>query len=135
VVDALDAMDEWLVNLQADHSADSPVVKVARAKPATLVDACYDGSGRKIVEPATLQGGGTCNSLYPAFSTPRLVAGAPVPDDVLKCALKTPTPTDYSVTFTSAEWVVLQQIFPTGVCDYSARGPWQAPLRGTWLSY
>ena len=109
-------------------------MKVARAKPAALVDACYDSTGRKIAEPATITGG-TCNALYPTFSTPRLVAGAPVVDNVLKCRLKAVTPGDYTVSFTAAEMVQLQQMFPSGVCDYSGPGGWQVPLGGTWLSY
>jgi Tannase-like family of unknown function (DUF6351) len=134
LAEALSEMDDWLVALLSDHSNDSPAVKAARAKPSTLVDACYDSAGQKIVEPATVQGG-TCNSLYPTFSTPRLVAGAPLADNALKCGLKALTPTDYAVTFTSTEWTQLQQIFPAGVCDYAHPGSWQVPLRGTWLSY
>jgi hypothetical protein len=131
---ALGAMDDWLEALVADQSNDPRTVKAARAKPAGLVDACYNATGQKIAEPATLQGG-TCNSLYPTFSTPRLVAGAPVVDNVLKCGLKAPSPADYTVAFTTTEWTQLQQIFPAGVCDYAHPGSWQVPLRGTWLSY
>jgi len=132
--EALFDMDDWLVALLSDPSNDPLQVKVARAKPATLVDACYNGSGQKIAETATVQGG-TCNSLYPTFSTPRLVAGAPLADSVLKCKLKTPVAGDYAVTFTSTEWSQLLQTFPSGVCDYSQPGSWQVPLAGTWLSY
>jgi hypothetical protein len=132
--DALWAMDDWLVALLSDHSNDPAPVKVARAKPANLIDACYDSTGQKFAEPATVQGG-TCNTLYPTFSTPRLVAGAPIADNVLKCALKPISLTDYTVTFSSSEQVQLQQIFPSGVCNYSSPGPWQVPLRGTWLAY
>jgi hypothetical protein len=131
---ALDEMDDWLVVLLSDQSNDPPAVKVARAKPSMLVDACYDSAGQKIPEPATVQGG-ICNGLYPTFSTPRLVAGAPIADNVLKCSLKPVNANDYAVSFTPTELMELQQIFPAGVCDYSTPGPWQLPLRGTWLSY
>lgn len=134
VSDALWAMDDWLVALLSDQSSDPPSVKIARAKPSRLVDACYDSTGRKIEEPATVQGG-TCNALYPTFLTPRLVAGAPIADNVLKCALKAISASDYAVTFSSSELAQLRQIFPAGVCDYSTPGPWQVPLRGTWLAY
>jgi hypothetical protein len=132
--EALWAMDNWLVALLSDHSNDVPTVKVSRAKPATLVDACYDSAGQRIPEPATIQGG-ACNGLYPTFSTPRLVAGAPIADNVLKCSLKPVASGDYAVTFTASEMAQLRQIFPSGVCDYSIVGPWQRPLQGTWLSY
>ena len=134
LAEALADMDDWLVTLLSDQSNDPPAVKVARSKPGSLVDACYDSSGNKIAEPATIQGG-ACNTLYPTFSTPRLVAGAPVVDNALKCSLKALTPGDYAVTFSSTEWTRLQQIFPDGVCDYSRAGNWQVPLQGTWLSY
>jgi hypothetical protein len=134
LANALSEMDAWLAALLSDHSGDPPAAKAGRAKPSTLVDACYNSAGQKIVEPATIRGG-TCNSLYPTFSTPRLVAGAPIAHNVLKCSLKPPAQRDYAVTFTSTEWTRLREIFPTGVCDYSQVGSWQVPLRGTWLSY
>jgi len=134
LADALSQMDRWLTALRSDTSSDPPALKLARAKPLALVDACYDKQGRKIAERARPQGG-TCNRLYPTFTTPRLVAGAPIQGNVLKCVLKPATATDYAVAFTEPEWTRLQKIFDTGECDYSQLGAWQRPLRGTWLSY
>ena len=87
-----------------------------------------------MAEPATVQGVRYI-TLYPTFSTPRLVAGAPIADNVLKCSLKPISPTDYTVTFSSSELAQLQQVFPSGVCNYATPGLWQVPLRGTWLAY
>jgi hypothetical protein len=80
-------------------------------------------------------GNTTCNSLYPAFSTPRMVAGEPLANNVLKCQLKAISAGDYSVTFTSAEMTQLASIFPQGVCDYTKPGVEQAPPAGTWASF
>jgi len=91
--------------------------------------------GTRIVEPATYQGGGVCNILYPAFSTPRMVAGGPLANNVLKCRLKPINYADYRVTFTNAEKAQLGSIFPSGVCDYSRPGVGQEPLEDTWLFF
>jgi hypothetical protein len=71
--------------------------------------------------------------LYPSHQTPRLAAGAPITDDVMKCQLKSIDPKDYTVTFSAAELQQLRQVFPAGVCDYSKPGVMQLPLAGTYL--
>jgi Tannase-like family of unknown function (DUF6351) len=68
--------------------------------------------------------------------TPRLLAGAPNTDDVLKCTLKAVDDADYApVVFTPAERARLGAIFPSGVCDYSRPGVGQRPLAATWIRY
>ncbi len=131
--DAIRQMDRWLENVLADASGDSLPVRVRRAKPADLLDACFTAGGTKIVEPQTLNGPGVCASLYPSFPGPRLSAGAPLTDDVIKCRLKPLDRAEYVVQFTSAEWQQLHQIFANGVCDWSRSGVDQRPLKGTWL--
>ena len=42
--------------------------------------------GTRIDEAATFDGPGRCNTLFPNHKNPRLVAGAPVADDITKCA-------------------------------------------------
>ena len=79
-------MDEWLTNLMRDTSSDSTIVKIARAKPADLVESCYTAAGERIIEPDF--SGGECNKLYPTFPSPRMVAGVPVTNNILKCQLK-----------------------------------------------
>lgn len=115
---ALDMMTEWL---------DKGI------KPRGAVDACWDVIGTKISEPATLDKPGLCNALYPSHTNPRLVAGAPIVDDVLKCRLKPIDGKDYKVTFTLDEMLKLRLIFPDGVCDYSKPGVNQERLAGTYL--
>jgi hypothetical protein len=131
---AIDTMTKWLDALVEDKSNASAADKVARAKPAAAVDGCWANDGTRIDEPATLDGPGKCNELYPAHRTPRLVAGAPLTDDIMKCQLKPIDPKDYKVTLTAAELGELSAIFPGGVCDYSKPGVMQAPLAGTYLA-
>jgi hypothetical protein len=133
---ALTQMDQWLTSLFADTSSASIHDKIVNAKPADLVDACFTANGtNKIVEPQVYSGNTTSNSLYPSFSTPRMVAGEPLANNVLKCQLKPIASTDYTVTFTSAELIQLGSIFPQGVCDYTKPGVEQTPPTGTWISF
>ena len=131
---ALDAMTQWLDALAADPAPLSHA-KVVRDKPAAARDAWFDDEGRKHVEKATWDGPGGYNATYPNHSEPRIVAGAPIANDVLKCQLKAPRPTDYKVTFTPAQWARLKAVFPTGVCDFSKPGVGQVPLKGTYQRY
>ena len=129
---AVETMSAWLDALKRDTSSAPSVEKVKRAKPNTAVDACWDSDGTRIDEPATFDGPGRCNALYPNHSNPRLVAGARLADDVLKCQLKAITTRDYAVTFSAEELTRLNTIFPSGVCDYSKPGIGQVPLGGTY---
>jgi hypothetical protein len=126
-------MDQWLTKIADDTSRDSKLVKLRRAKPADLVDACWtrDEHPTKIVE-RQMPTSGRCNELYPANSFPRGVAGSPLAADVIKCQLKPVSPSDYKVTFTPAEMARLKEIFANGVCDWSKPGVEQQPMTGTW---
>jgi len=133
---ALTQMDEWLTGLVEDGSHAPIQVKIRRAKPSDLVDACFTNNGTvKIAELQVYRGATTCNSLYPAFSTPRMVAGEPLTNNVLKCQLKPIDFGDYAVVFTAAEKAQLKAIFPQGVCDYSKPGVGQKPFEDTWAFF
>jgi hypothetical protein len=136
LAEALNQMDRWLTSLSDDKSSDPKIVRVRRAKPADLVDACWtrDDRPQKIVEPATY-GSGRCEELYPAHSIPRGVAGAPVSSDVAKCQLKPINSSDYSVTFTGEEMARLRRIFPDGVCDWSKPGVEQQRPTDSWQTF
>ena len=130
---SLTQMDQWLTSLGADTSSDSAIAKIRRAKPADLVDACFTQNGTvKIAEPQVFQGPTQCNQLYPSFSTPRMAAGGPLSNDVLKCSLESVKVSDYNVTFTKDEVSQLKRIFPKGVCDFSKPGVGQEPTESTW---
>lgn len=133
--EALTQMEQWLTAITNDSSNDPRAQKIVHAKPAELVDACYDATGAKIVEPLTYSGTSPCNTLYPSHGSPYLAAGMPLANDVVKCQLKSIDVKDYAVEMTPIELDRLQRIFPDGVCDYTKPGIEQRPLRGTWLSF
>jgi len=131
---AVAKMDEWLTNLAKDTTSAPGMEKIARAKPADLVDACYSANLERIVEPQTFSGG-ECNKLYPTFAAPRMIAGGPITNNVLKCQLKPIENADYAVKFSHADRERLKAIFPTGVCDWKRPGVEQQRPLGTWLQY
>ena len=130
----LDTMNTWLDAMAADPAPLS-IDKVVRHKPAEAVDTCWDASGVKIVEPASFTANNRCNALYPIHSEPRLVAGAPLTNDVMKCQLKPIDFSEYKVTFTGAQKARMKAAFPTGVCDFSKPGVGQVPIKGTYQKY
>jgi Tannase-like family of unknown function (DUF6351) len=128
-VGAIRSVDQWVENIVDDTSDDDAAVKVARNKPAGLVDACYTVTGERITDQTV------CRQLYPLHANPRLAAGEPLAQDVLKCRLKNVDPRGYAHPLTADQLSRLRAIFPQGVCDYSRGGVNQKPLAGTWLSY
>jgi hypothetical protein len=133
---ALTQMDQWLTSFTADTTPGPLPVKMNRSKPSDLVDACFTNKGTmKIAEQQVYELDTTCNQLYPAFSTPRMVAGEPLANDVLKCELMPVDLSLYKVRFTPAEGAQLKAIFPLGVCDYSRPGVGQQPPDGTWQAF
>lgn len=134
--EALQQMDQWLTALSKDAGPGAPIERIRRAKPAGLVDACWtkDETPQKIVEKQQYQAG-KCNELYPSYSFPRGVAGAPLSNDIIKCQTKPVSAADYAVTFTAEEMARLQKVFPNGVCDWSKPGVEQLPLAGTWQTF
>jgi hypothetical protein len=132
--EAIRQMDRWLLNIAKDTSSIPRSEKVVKAKPADLQDGCVAPGGKRINEKQRYQAG-ECNTHFPSYSSPYLVAGMPVANNVAVCQLKAIDPSDYKVQFTPAEMDRLRRIFPNGVCDYTRPGVEQRPLIGTWLSY
>ncbi len=132
----LSLMTQWLDAITADPAPLS-TAKVVRLKPADATDSCWnviDSTRHK--EKATYNGAGVCNALYPKTPAPRMVAGGPLTDDVVKCQLKPVNDADYApAVLTGPDKARLTSIFPDGVCDYSKTGVGQLALKGTWLSY
>jgi hypothetical protein len=129
---AIDTMSAWLDAVKKDTAATPSRERVRRTKPAGAVDGCWDMSGNRIDEPATFDGPGKCNDLYPNHKNPRLVAGARLVDDVLKCQLKPIDARDYKVAVSADEMTRLRSVFIGGVCDYSKPGIGQVPIAGTY---
>ncbi|MBC6468560.1 hypothetical protein HKK74_24130 [Actinomadura alba] len=135
---ALTQMDQWLTALAADGRPGSPIAKVVRTKPGDLTDACWtrDAQPRKVAEPQVPGNGTTtCDTLYPVWTSPRLVAGGPMANDIVKCRLRPVEPAEYGVPLTTEQAGRLRGIFPGGVCDWSAPGIEQQGLAGTWQSF
>ncbi|WP_119157267.1 DUF6351 family protein [Caldimonas tepidiphila] len=122
------AMSRWLDAVVADTS-DKPLArKIVENRPADVADRCTDGAG--VDMPASY-----CDAIVTSYTSPRIEAGMPFTDDVLKCQLKPLLRSDYyPVFFTDAQWSRLQQIFPLGVCDYSKPGVGKQ-LTVPWLNY
>jgi hypothetical protein len=134
--EALTQMDKWLSAIAADGSSKPKAQKVADNRPADLVDACYPqkagpliGAIEKITDVAR------CNTFFPYAGDARLVAGAPVTDDVLKCALKPVDAKDYAVAPTAEQLAQLRKVFPDGVCDYSKPGVGQTTKIVIWAVF
>jgi Tannase-like family of unknown function (DUF6351) len=123
---ALGVIDDWMANIRA-HPDDG----VAGNKPAAAVDSCFATDGTLIHAGSDSWAGildsrpaGPCTQQFPLNSSSRIVSGGPIEGSIFKCALK-PVATALA-DGTYAPWVPgaadvtrLQQIFPTGVCDYS----------------
>ncbi len=133
---ALAQMDKWLAAIAADNQSGSVHDKVVRNKPATLQEGCNtrDAQPTKVVETQRRESG-QCAAIYPAPGSPRVVAGAGIAADVVKCQLKPISIDAYGVAFTRAQQDRLQAVFPAGVCDWSKPGVEQQGLRGTWLRF
>jgi hypothetical protein len=125
--DAVFAVDRWLAKVHADHRKAPLARKIIEDKPDSVADRCTDGQGNE--QPVDV-----CDTTVQAYGTPRLAAGEPMTDDVMKCQLKPMVREDYPVEFTDEQWQRLQEAFPGGVCDYSKPGVSQ---RGAvaWLTY
>lgn len=130
-VEALELMNRWLDNIDQDHRPGTRAQKVARNKPAGLVDTCWSESGERIVDgPA-----GKCRQLYPYFGDPRTAAGSPIANDVLKCTLKPIDARQYSQHLSEEQLARLKSIFPSGACDYSRQGVGQQTIQEVWKRY
>jgi len=115
-LEAFSVMDEWLLS---GH------------RPDDAVDRCFTAAGAEIARGPHAWDGilnslrdGTCTTAFPIHSTSRIVAGGPLRGGVYKCALQSVSKAIKrglygSWTPTDAERERLEQIFPTGVCDYT----------------
>jgi hypothetical protein len=124
--EALAVVDQWMLNILANPGAG-----VAANKPPLATDRCFDAAGNEIASGDDVWAGildgepaGACTQQFPIFATSRIVAGAPLKGGVFKCQLKPVAQAiadaDYGVwTPDAAQQLMLEQIFPQGVCDYS----------------
>ena len=124
--EALEVIDEWMANIRAH-----PKRSVADNKPERATDRCFTTQGEEIARGDDVwsgilddRPGGACTEEFPLHSTSRIVAGGPIRGGVYKCALQSVEDAVAggaygSWTPSAAQLERLNQIFPTGVCDYS----------------
>lgn len=122
---AFEVIEQWLANIDRH-----PRRSVARNKPARAVDTCFTTQGDVIAAGPSVWNGildrraaGECTKRFPIHSTSRRVAGGPFEGGIWKCALQ---PVEKAVRNgvygpwrpDRAQVARLQQVFPSGVCDY-----------------
>lgn len=133
-IEVLDAMTRWLDAIEADPRPASHA-KTVSLRPTDAIDAWFDEDERKHAEPATLDPSSAFNQAYPVHGNPRIAAGGPQTNDILKCQLKPVDLSDYEVTFNEDQLRRLEQVFPTGVCDFGKPGVGQVEQSGTYVKY
>ncbi len=123
---AFEVIDQWMANIAAH-----PQRSVAENRPATAVDSCFATDGTLLDAGPDVWDGvldddpaGACAQRFDIYSSTRRVAGGPYRGDVFKCQLQPVTAAIASGLYgswqpTPAEVTRLQQIYPTGVCDFS----------------
>ncbi|MGP4113963.1 DUF6351 family protein [Streptomyces sp. 4N509B] len=133
---ALYQMAAWVEAIQADRRPGGALARVVRNQPADLVEGCWTAGGEWVAERQRPGVGTTrCNTEYPVFETPRMVAGAGIANDVVVCRRVPVDPASYGVPLTAEQGERLRRIFPDGVCDWSRDGVGQRGLDGTWLFF
>ncbi|SPK77654.1 conserved protein of unknown function (plasmid) [Cupriavidus taiwanensis] len=130
-------MDRWLTAIEADKSDDTIEIKVVRNRPLDVTDACFASAGDTDAEVAPSKDVGFMSSACPvqfAMTSPRVVAGGPLAENIMKCQLKpfNANDPDYGGTiFTAAQQARLSTLFASGVCDWSKPGIGQTTAEPT----
>lgn len=125
---ALLVMDRWLAAIEADDSGQPLERKVIANRPRQAVDSCWI-AGRQVTDMSL------CEPAFGYFGTPRMVAGQPLTNDIIQCALKPLDADDYAQPLTAAQLARLEKVYPSGVCDYRKPGVDQQPPAGPWFDF
>jgi hypothetical protein len=145
-----DLMNEWLAAVEADTRNVPLRQKIIERKPAGAVDQCWRSAVGWVADSAvcntgpnpsmasTVTGSGAtalnspADSEWPVWRDTRVASGESNASDIMRCTRKQPGRSDYTVTFSDAQWARLLAAFPSGVCDYTLPGigqvepqPWQ----------
>ena len=124
-VEAFELLDEWIINMQAN-----PELGVVGNKPESAVDMAIFADGTVALGPDVWDGilnddpPGPGTIAFPPFSSPRMVAGGAINGDIFKTHL---IPVEEAiergfydpVVLTAEQIERLNEIFPTGVADFS----------------
>lgn len=79
-------------------------------------------------------GAGPCSVALPVTGTPRMAAGMPLSDDIVKCQLRPLDPADYPGGLSAADRARLEALFPDGVCDYTKPAAEDVERSMVWVS-
>lgn len=140
---ALEELDSWASGLRERQRAApdrAAIDHIRTARPEWLVDSCWVGSTppRRVVteqRPLTAGQGDRCADAYPVHTSPRIVAGAPLSSNVVKCRLRPFDAEAHPADFTDEQAERAREVFSEGVCDWSVPGVGQQGPAGTWLRF
>jgi hypothetical protein len=128
--------DEWLTRAAASP-ADRPwAERLAANRPDAAVDTCRIDQDVIRGEHAFDQG--PCHDTFVPHGDPRIAAGAPLHNDILKCARR---PVDdevvaaHKVELSADQRERLGRIFADGVCDWTRPSPGAADWGGPWQNH
>jgi hypothetical protein len=131
-------LDEWLTAAESELEGSGGVWRdvLAATKPADAESRC-EPAGEEALAGPDANDDSACTAAFPIHEEPRMAAGGPRSGDIIKCAL---VPVDeatdqYEVDLSAGQLAQLEDIFPTGVCDWSEPGVGQAPLDTTWHDF
>jgi hypothetical protein len=148
-LEAFDVIDEWMANIRSH-----PERSVAENKPPRAVDRCFNTQGQEIAAGDRVWDGilndqtpGACTERFPIYKSSRIVAGGPIQGGIFKCQLQTVADAIAKGLYgswqpTAAQQSSLEEIFPSGVCDWTlpdvgrpppqsgqGQGPWRRGRR------
>jgi uncharacterized tannase-like protein DUF6351 len=131
-------LDEWLTAAaeQRESEGGSWQDALVAAKPESATSRCETQGGEPIVDPGAYADE-ACLDAQPPHEEPRMAAGAPRANDVLKCQLvPVEDATDqYEVELSDDQLDQLAEVFPDGVCDWAQPSVGQSEPTDTWLAY
>jgi hypothetical protein len=123
---AFEVIEEWMANRRANPGATA-----AETKPVRAVDSCFGTDGALLAAGEEVWDGvlddrsdGACTRRFEINSSSRRVAGGPYAGGVFKCSLQSVGDAIGRGLYgqwqpSAAEAARLEQIFPTGVCDFT----------------
>jgi hypothetical protein len=123
---AFEVIDEWMRNIKTH-----PWRSVTTNRPARAVDSCFATDGTLLHSGTDVWAGvlddraaGACTELFEINSSTRRVAGGPYRGGVFKCELQPVGDAIAAGLYGSwqpdaAQLARLEEVFPTGVCDFS----------------
>src|SRR5262249_24001990 len=116
-------MDKWLTAMGSDTASATVEARVAAGRPADSADFCFLSTDATFSTKGTDMAKCDADPLLKPHSSPRQVAGGPLAENILKCALKQLDPADYApATLTADQITRLKAVFKGGVCDWSKPG-------------